>query len=93
MTIETRTTIQLRDISEIEIECMGCHTKITWRPSLDQNFIPSSCGKCKEQFFVEKGQEHNDLLKLMSILNGYLYGTPGNFALRIAVQGLNSEKK
>ena len=87
MTIETRTTIELRDIGEIEIECIGCHTKVTWQPSLDENFIPTTCKKCDEKVFIEGSLEHKDLLKLISILTQHSFGTPGGpYVLRFAIK-------
>jgi len=83
MTVETRTTIQLRDITEIEIECGVCHTRIAWKSRDDDKFIPSHCKKCDTVFFVENSPEHRDLLALFSLIARYSYS--GNCVLRFAI--------
>jgi hypothetical protein len=92
MTIETRTTIEFRDITELEIECTGCHAKLTWKPLQDQTFIPVGCGKCGQQFLVKDSVEHKELLQLIATMTRHSYG--GNsYILRLAVEnGVKNSK-
>jgi len=83
MTVETRTTIQLRDITEIEIECGVCHTRIAWKSRDDDKFIPSHCKKCDTVFFVENSPEHRDLMALLSHIIKYSYSGP--YVLKFAI--------
>jgi hypothetical protein len=85
MTTETRTTIQLRDITEVEIECGVCHTRIAWQLRSDEHFIPSRCNKhnCDNVFFVENSPEHRDLMALLSHIIKYSYSGP--YVLKFAI--------
>jgi DNA-directed RNA polymerase subunit RPC12/RpoP len=85
MTIETGTTIEFRDIHELEIECVACHTRVMWKPLQDQTFIPTECGKCGEQFLVKDSVEQKELLQLIATMTRHSFG--GNsYILRFAVE-------
>jgi DNA-directed RNA polymerase subunit RPC12/RpoP len=83
MTVETRTTIQLGDITEVEIECTKCHARIIWNPRDADHFIPLLCKKCDTPFFIRNSQEHRDLLQLLSLINTYSH--TGNYHLRFSL--------
>ncbi len=83
MTVETRTTIQLSDITEVEMECIRCHTRIIWNPHDVDNFIPFQCKKCDAPFLGRNSQEHRDLLELFSLINTYSYTE--NYRLRFSL--------
>ncbi len=83
MTVETRTTIQLSDIKEIEVECIACHTRITWSVRNGNHFIPLKCEKCNESFLVKESPDYRDLSALLSSIIKFSY--PGTYILRFAL--------
>jgi hypothetical protein len=83
MTVETRITIQLCDIIEIEIECIKCHARIAWKLREGDTFIPFNCKKCDTPFFVDNSQEHRDIVQLLSLINRYNHTV--NYQLRFSL--------
>jgi len=83
MTIETRTTIQLGDITEAEIECGNCNTRIAWPLLTAEQFIPTHCKKCDRVFFVENSPEHKDLQALLATINRY--SERGHYSLKFSI--------
>ena len=83
MTIETKTTIQLRDLVEAEIECIACHTRVSWKPQDGDNFIPLHCKKCDVEFFAKGSKEHDDLIQLLFLINRYRHTV--NYHLRFSL--------
>ena len=70
ITVETRSTIGLQDITAIEYECTNCHSK-TLRLLDDKHNIPMRCGNCPSLWFAENSSEHRDLQLLVSVLRDF----------------------
>ena len=70
MTIETRTTIELRDIQAVEMECATCHTKVVH--SIEKFNQPMMvCYTCQpnKQLIVERSSDHREIVQLVQIIN------------------------
>lgn len=70
MTIETRSTIGIGDVTAIEYECAHCHSQMI-RLLDDKHNIPMRCGNCPALWFAEDSNEHNDLKLLVSVLREF----------------------
>jgi DNA-directed RNA polymerase subunit RPC12/RpoP len=70
MTVETRRTIELRDILAIEYECSQCGAK-TIRTLNEKHAIPGMCGNCSATWIVDGSQEHRDLIVFVNTLRTF----------------------
>jgi hypothetical protein len=83
MTVETKTTIALGDITHAEFECGKCHVRTT-RPLSDDTFVPATCptSSCDNKNWFSMGsQEHQDLRTLITLI--HRYGARGNPAYKM----------
>ncbi len=90
MTVETKTTIQLCDIAEVEIECITCHMRVSWDFHGGGDFIPSHCKKCNAPFFIERSQEHHELVELLSLITRY--SSTAHYHLKFSLGELKDAK-
>jgi hypothetical protein len=70
MTIETRTTVELKDIKAIEFECADCHTKVSY--PIDKFAHPVSiCYTChpSKLLIAERSTEHKGIVELVRLIN------------------------
>jgi hypothetical protein len=71
MTVETRTTITLGDLTHVEFECGKCYVR-TIRPLSDDTFVPATCpasGCDNKNWFTMGSQEHQDLRTLINLIH------------------------
>ena len=83
MTIETRTTMELKDIKAIEFECATCHTKLTY--NIDKFTIPLMfCTVCQKALIPERGKELEDIKQLIYLIERFS-GEGGMYVMRFDV--------
>lgn len=70
MTIETRSTIGIGDITAIEYECLHCHCK-TIRLLDDKHNVPLRCGNCSSNWFADGSREHREICRLLDVLRNF----------------------
>ncbi len=86
MTIETRTTMELKDIKAIEFECADCHTKVVW--SIDQFTDPLFvCHTCspKKTLVADRSSDHKAIVNLVQMINQLAQLDPKVFVMRFDV--------
>jgi hypothetical protein len=86
MTIETRTTIQLKDIKGIEFECEECHGKIVFAIDNFKN-PPVVCSCCRDgkQWLIPESQDFLDLKQLGHIIQWFSSKAPERFTMRLEI--------
>ena len=69
MTIETRTTLELKDIRAIEFECNACHTKTLYSVA-KYTQPPTHCPHCTEgrQWIIPGSEEWEGLANLGKVI-------------------------
>lgn len=68
MTVETKTTIELSDITTIEFECEKCHSISLWPLSRAKN-PPTSCPcTAGEQWMPINGDKQRAIANLISLI-------------------------
>jgi hypothetical protein len=69
MTLETRMTIELKDIKAIELECSVCHAKMVY-PIHKFSSPPTTCNICKppKTWMVAQGEEYKNLIQLVTLI-------------------------
>lgn len=58
MTTENCLIFDLKDITNIQFECGKCRSRYV-APVLEWKKLPRICGNCGEQFFEDRGMEHD----------------------------------
>ena len=86
MTIETRTTMELKDIKAIEFECATCHTKVVY--SIDQFsqpvFVCYTCHPSKT-LISERSTDHKTIVQLVQLINQLSQLERGVFLMRFDI--------
>jgi hypothetical protein len=92
MTVETRTTIEFRDILRAEFECPKCKTRIGIEIT-DNNVIPSRCknGMCDQVFLGDGSSEHKYLVGALDLIGRYVNKSSESFTLRLEIKQSNSQ--
>lgn len=89
MTIETRTSIELSDITALEFECKDCHTRIMF-PVAGFKDPPIYCSVCfeksKKQWMVLGNQDFRDIHTLGHIIQLFSgMNKPDGFVMRLHI--------
>jgi hypothetical protein len=87
MTVETKTSIELADITAVEFECKVCHAKIVF-PVENFDSPPISCSACKEherkQWLIPGSQDFSNLNTLVHTVAVFSSAKkPNGFNLRL----------
>ena len=83
MTTETRTTIELQDITAVEFECKQCGTKTTRK--LDNALvIPVTCDNCRDQWVIGNSDEFHQLTAFFQQFKHYA-GDKFKYRLRLQI--------
>lgn len=70
MTVETRTSIEPKDIAAVEFECKSCGTKTIRK--IDAKFTtPMICGNCSDVWFIQGGPEADEMANFLRMLRHY----------------------
>ena len=70
MTIETKTTMELKDIKAVEFECATCHTKLVYK--IDKFTLPLMfCTVCQKVLIPERGKELEDIKQLVYLIKRF----------------------
>ncbi len=94
MTIETRTTIELKDIRAIEFECATCHTKTVY--SIDQFTHPVfTCYTChpSKVLVAERSSDHKSIGSLVDLINQLSKLDPTIFAMRFDITDSSASRE
>ena len=94
MTIEIRTTIEMKDVLSLEFECSKCHAKISF-PVGTFDAAPircTACGDKGEQWIIPGSGEWEDLKRLGQIVRWYSAEKPSPFRLRLELKPAGSQK-
>lgn len=93
MTIETKNTIELGDITAISYQCKNCKAT-TVRLLDDKHIVPGRCGNCAQAWLSDGSTEHNLLKMLLSVLREFPKSSVNqHVAIRLEVAGINEEKR
>jgi len=88
MTIETRSTIDLDDITAIEYECAKCRCK-TIRALDDNHRIPAMCGNCSAVWMTDGSREHKELSTFVADLREFRRSSVNqHVGIRFEVRGI-----
>jgi hypothetical protein len=92
MTVETKVTIEFRDIIAVEFECPKCHTRIS-RQLTEDNHLPEKCkgGMCQQVFFADSSLEFGSMLNALNLIGRYAKAKDLPFKLRLELSGLTSK--
>lgn len=85
MTVETKTTIQLSDITTIEFECAKCHTVASYPLDVVQHPQGSCANGCGE-WMPFAGDTYKSLTKLIELVKRFGKATSEPFILRFGVK-------
>jgi hypothetical protein len=88
MTIETKTTIELSDVLNVEFECKNCHAVGIW-PINNMKNPPVSC-PCQpgQQWMVHGSNEHSEILQLIELMRRYAKAENRQFVMRFGLSAL-----
>jgi hypothetical protein len=67
MTVETRTTIQLSDIANVEFECRKCGSKTVWPIGVAKS-PPIKCHCEEQQWMVHGGDQFMSIARLLQLI-------------------------
>lgn len=87
MTIETITSIELKDIAAVEFECGTCHTKIIY--PIEKFLHPAAaCNVCQpqKQFVIHGSSEFADYIKLGELIRRFSKTDPNLFRMRFELR-------
>lgn len=70
MTVETRTTIELKDVEAVEFGCSKCGNRII-RQLTETPRVPMACDNCGEAWFSGTGPENGQLGDFLRRLHRY----------------------
>ena len=87
MTIETKGTIELKDITAVEFICKGCGT-VTIRKLNSDLKIPCACGNCDAVWLPNQGDAGQGLRRFLLQIAYYGSGE-SPYSLRLHVEGLD----
>jgi hypothetical protein len=94
MTIETRTTIELKDIKAIEFECSECHTKVVY--DVGQFTQPLlKCYTCNpaRQLIAERSTDHKAIGGLVELINQLSQLDPKVFVMRFDITAPSASRE
>jgi hypothetical protein len=93
MTIETKTTIQLSDVTGIEFQCKNCGRIVSW-PIQTAKTPPTEC-ECNptQGWMPYGGNTFASLVKLIDLIKLWSSATNEPFNLRFVVSDLSSSAK
>ena len=91
MTIETKTTLQLSDITAIEFECKSCHRIVSLPlPAKSPQQVPIACDcNMSQQWMIAGGDMYRSLLTLLNQIQRIAEATNEPFSLRFVTVGLS----
>jgi len=86
MTIETKTTIQLSDLTTVEFECKNCRAIVSWPIDVAKN--PPTVCPCRtdQPWMVHGGQQFVEIVDLIHLLRKLSKADKELFALRFALK-------
>lgn len=84
MTVETKTTIQLSDLTSIEFECKDCGATTSWPMPVAKN-PPTTCRCRDEQWMTHGGQTYRDLSNLIELIQRLGKADGEKFVMRFRV--------
>jgi hypothetical protein len=87
MTLETRNTIELKDVVAIEYECAGCRAK-TVRVLNDKHVIPLTCGNCNTPWFAQGSNEWRHLQDLVATFAELRSSITKEVGVRLEIAGV-----
>jgi hypothetical protein len=88
MTIETKGTIELKDINSFEFECVKCHSKIVLAVSTFKR-LPTHCPDCDTQWLINAGEEYEGVGQLLRrIQRAVNVESETRYKLKLGIRGL-----
>jgi NAD-dependent SIR2 family protein deacetylase len=92
MTIETKGTIELKDINSFEFECVKCHSKIVLTVRGFKK-LPTQCPDCDEPWLINGSEEFFGITDLLrKVQRAVNVETNPPFTLRLGIRGLGESK-
>ena len=92
MTIETKGTIELRDISSFEFECAKCRSRIVLTVRTFKR-VPTRCPDCDTQWLMDAGEEHDGITQLLRrVQRAVNVEIDSHFTLKLGIRGLCEPK-
>lgn len=85
MTIDERIIVDFSDITAIAVECLTCHSKITFDPAKVVT-IPYACAQCRQKWLPDRATEEyvtNRLLAAITDYRKHQEGASDGFAIRL----------
>jgi hypothetical protein len=94
MTIETKTTIEMRDIKTVEFECGTCHTKVVY--DIEKFTVPMMiCYTChpSKTLVAERSSDDQDIRCLIHMIQKFSKLDPSTFRMRFSVENLSASRE
>jgi hypothetical protein len=100
MTSETRTVIELKDITGVEFECPGCQAKILYPFSKQYGRFATNCPSCNASWLLPNGPNTHpaahtimqELVTTFAALQKLLSDSRVDAKIRLQVSGLPEPK-
>jgi hypothetical protein len=87
MTIETKTSIELKDIQAVEVECRQCHAKQIRNIDAFKNF-PVVCGNCETQLIIPGSRNYEQMMLFVRHIGELAQDEGERFTLRLQIKAL-----
>jgi hypothetical protein len=90
MTVETKTTIQLSDITAIEFECKNCHATLSWPVAIFKH-PPTACPcRTDQHWMAQGGSLFEAITEMVENLRGLSKAGNEPFIMRLGVRELSA---
>jgi hypothetical protein len=87
MTVETKMTLELNDVTAIEFECNACHARTTLSITNFRN-PPMHCSLCQnpQQWFIGGDRDYSDIVALGRVIQWFSGAErPKGFVMRLHI--------
>ena len=91
MTVETRTTIQLSDVTAVEFKCKSCGRVLSW--PIEAAKVPTECdcrGYMQPGWMPIGSETYAGLVKLLDLIKQWGRADNESFTLQFVVRGLSA---
>ena len=85
MTVETKTTIELSDITTVEFECNKCHSITLW-PLGVAKVPPPKCYCSDQQWLTVGGETYEGITSLISLMKRFREIKNEPFTMRFGIK-------
>jgi hypothetical protein len=89
MTVETKTTIELSDVTTVEFECNKCHSITLW-PLEAAKVPPPKCYCSDQPWFTIGGETYEGIASLISLMKRFKEIKKEPFIMRFGIKSVSA---